>query len=81
MWKEKNRSVEIARSSRDERTVKFSVQVQSWSDKIESDPVMISRIFENPQSDPVLIRQYIIRYFYFASLGKRTIGTILPLAK
>ena len=35
----------------------FSVRVQSWSDKIESDPVLIHKIFENLKSDPVLIRQ------------------------
>ena len=32
----------------------FSVRVQSWSDKIESDPVLIRKIFENHLSDPVL---------------------------
>ena len=59
----------------------FSVRVQSWSDKIESDPVLICKIFENHQSHPVLICQCKIMYFYFASWGKRTTGTILPLAK
>ena len=44
----------------------FSVRVQSWSDKIES--------------DPVLIRQCKIMYFYFALWGKRTTGAILPFA-
>ena len=58
----------------------FSVRVQSWSDKIESHPVLIRKIFEN-QSDPVLIWQCKIMYFYFASWGRRTTGAILPLAK
>jgi len=58
----------------------FSVRVQSWSDKIKSDPVLIRKIFENHQSDPVLIRQCQIMYFYFASWGERTNGAILPLA-
>jgi len=66
---------------RDERTVKFFSRVQSWSDKIESDAVLIPKIFENHQSNPVLIRQGKIMYFYFASWGKRTTGAILPLAK
>ena len=35
------------------------------------------KIFENPQSDPVLIRQNKIMHFYFASWGKRTIQAIL----
>ena len=56
----------------------FSVRDQSWSDKIESDPVLIRRIFENHQSDPVLICQCKIMYFYFASWGKRTTWVILP---
>ena len=59
----------------------FSVRVQSWSYKIESDPVLIHKMFENRQSDPVLIRQCKIIYFYFASWGKRTTVAILPLAK
>jgi len=57
----------------------FSVQVQSCSDEIESDPVLIRKIFENHQSDPVLIRQCKITYFYFASWGKRTILEIFCL--
>ena len=36
----------------------FSVRVQSWSDEIESDPVLIHKIIENHQSDPVLIHQH-----------------------
>ena len=59
----------------------LSVRVQSWFDKIESDPVLIRKLFENHQSDPVLIRQFKIINFYFASWGKRTAGAILPLAK
>jgi len=55
----------------------FLVRVQSWSDKIESDPVLIRKIFENHQSDPVLK----IMYIRFASWGKATTGAILPLAK
>ena len=47
---------------RDERTVNFFI----------SSPVLIRKIFENHQSDPVLIRQYKIMCFYFASWGKRT---------
>jgi len=58
----------------------FSVRVQSWSDKIESDPVLIREILENHQSDPVLIHQCKIMHFYFASWGKRTIRAILPFA-
>ena len=57
----------------------FSVRVQSWSTKIESDPDMIRKTFENHQSDPVLIRQ--CKIMYFASWGKITTGTILPYAK
>ena len=59
----------------------FSVRVQSWSDEIESDPVLIRKIFENNQSDPVLIRQCKIMYFDFVSWSKRTTGAISPLAK
>ena len=59
----------------------FSVRVQSWSDKIESDPVLIHKIFENHQSDPVPIREGKIIYPYFASWGKRTTGAIVPFAK
>ena len=58
----------------------FSVRVLSWSDKIESDPILIHKIFENHQSDPVVIRQCKIINFSFASWGKRTAGAILPLA-
>ena len=56
----------------------FSVRVQSWSDKIESDPVLIRKIFENHQSDPVLFCQCKIMYLYFASWGKTTTGAIVP---
>jgi len=35
----------------------FLVRVQSWSDEIESDPVLIHKVFENHRSDPALIRQ------------------------
>jgi len=59
----------------------FLVRVQSWSDKIESDPVLIRKIFENHQSDPVLIRQCKIIHFSFASWGKRTAGAIFPWFK
>ena len=59
----------------------WNFSVQSWSNKIKSDPVLIRKIFENHQSDPVLIRQCKIMYFYFASWGKRTTGAILSLAK
>ena len=58
----------------------FSVRVQSWSDKIESDQVLIRKIFENHQSDPVLMRQCKIMYFYFASWGKISTRVILPFA-
>jgi len=34
----------------------FSVRLQSWSDKIESEPILIRKISENHQLDPVLIR-------------------------
>jgi len=43
--------------------------------------MLIRKIFENHQSDPVLIRQFKIMYFCFASWGKGTTGAILPLAK
>ena len=58
----------------------FSVRVQSWTDKIESDPVLIRKIFENRQSDPVLIRPCKIMCFYFASWTKTTMWAILPSA-
>ena len=35
------------------RLWKILVWIQSWSEKIESDPVLICNIFENHQSDPV----------------------------
>jgi len=41
--------------ARDERTVKFFSPSPVWSDKIESDPVLIRKMFENHQTDPVLI--------------------------
>ena len=59
----------------------FSDRVQSWSNKIESDPVLTHKIFENHQYDPVLIRQCKIMYLYFASWGKTTTGAIFSLAK
>ena len=53
---------------------------QKWADceifQSESSPDL--QIFENHQSDPVLIRQCKIMYFYFASWGKRTTWAILP---
>jgi len=58
----------------------FSVRVQSWSDKIESHPVLIRKIFENYQSDAVLIRQCKIMHFYFSSWSKETTRAILPFA-
>ena len=68
--------------TRDEWTVKFfSPSPVQPSDKIESDPVLIRKIFENHQSDPVLIRPCKIMHFYFASWSKSTTGAILPLAK
>jgi len=53
--------------ARDERTVKFFSPCPVLFDEIESDPVLIHKIFENYQSDPVLICQCKIMYFYFAS--------------
>ena len=47
----------------------FSIRVQSWSDEIESDPFLIRKIFENHQSNPVLICPCEKRYSYFASWG------------
>jgi len=41
----------------------FSVRVQSWSDKMESDPVLIRKTFKNHQSNPVLIRLCKIMHF------------------
>jgi len=54
----------------------FSVRVQSWSDKIQSDPVLIRKIFENHQSD----LSWSANVKSFKSF-KRTSGAILPLAK
>ena len=54
--------------NRDERTAKF----------FSPSPVLICKIFENHQSDPVLIHQCKIMYFYFVSWGKRTTRVILP---
>jgi len=42
--------------SRNGRTMKFFSSSPAWSDKIESDPGLIRKIFENHQFDPVLIR-------------------------
>ena len=56
--------VNLLQCTRDERT--FSVRVQSWSDEIKSDPVLIRKIFENHQSDPVLIGLCKKRYSHFA---------------
>jgi len=58
----------------------FLVRVQSWPDKIEYEPVLIRKIFENHQSDPVLIHQCKIIHFCFASWGKRSTQAILPFA-
>jgi len=58
---------EMSEHSGDERTVKFFSRSPVLSDKIESVPVLIRKIFENHQSDPVLIHQYQIMYLYFAS--------------
>jgi len=55
---------------RDEQTENISVRVQSRSAKIESDPVLFCKIFENHKSIPVLIRQYKTTYFYFSAWGK-----------
>jgi len=66
---------------RDERTVKFFSPSPDLSDKIKSNPVLIRKIFENHQSDPVLILPCKIMYFYFASRGKSTTGAISPSAK
>jgi len=63
---------------RDERTVKFFSPSPVL---IKLNPILIRKIFENHQSDSVLIRQCKIMYFHFASWGKRTTGAILPLAK
>jgi len=49
----------------------FSVRVQSWSAKVESDPVLIRKIFENHQSDPVLIRQYKTMYYILPHKAKQ----------
>ena len=35
----------------------FSVRVQPWPEKIESDPVLIRKILENHQPDLVQIRE------------------------
>jgi len=59
----------------------FSDRVQPWSDEIESDQVLIRKIFENDQSDPVLIHPCKIMSFYFAWCGKSTTEAILTSAK
>ena len=56
-------------------------QSKSNHDKIESDPVLICKIFRNHQSHPVLIRPRKIMNFYFASWGKSTTEAILLSAK
>ena len=43
-------------------------QSESSPDKIESDPVLICKIFENHQSDPDLIHQCKIMCIYFVSV-------------
>jgi len=58
----------------------FQFRVQCWSEKIESDPVLIRKIFENQRSDPVLICPCKIMYFHCASWGKNA-GAVLPSAK
>jgi len=68
--------------TRAERLWKFSVQVQSWSDKIDSDPVLIRKIFENHQSDPVLVHECkIICIFILPHEAKEILKVFLPLAK
>ena len=57
----------------------FSVRVQSWSAKVESDPVLTCKIFENHQSDPVLIRPYKTMYFILSHEANRLI--LLPFPK
>jgi len=52
---------------RDERTAKFFSPSPVLSDEIESDPVLIRKIFEILESDPVLVHQCKIMYFHFAS--------------
>jgi len=47
------------------------VHLWSWSEKIESYPVLIYKISKNHQYDPVLIRPSKTMYFYFASWGKK----------
>ena len=49
----------------------FSVRVQSWSAKVETDPALIGKIFENHQSDPVLIRPYKTMYFILPHEAKQ----------
>jgi len=44
--------------TRNEGTVKFFSPSPILIRKVESDPVLIHKIFENHQSDPVLIRPY-----------------------
>ena len=79
-WEQKQRAI-AQQASEMSGLWNVSLRVQSWSDKIESDPVLIGKIFNNQQSDPVLIRQCKFIHFSFASWDKRTAGAILPLAK
>ena len=62
--------IEDSMDSRDESTVKFSGPSPILSAKIESDPVLIRKIFENHQSDPVLAHPCKTKFYYFASWGK-----------
>ena len=59
----------------------FSVRVQSWSDKIESDPVLICKIFENHQSYPVLIRQSKFMFFLFCLMRKNNYSSYFAFSK
>jgi len=81
LWLDKNDSGESLTRAHQRWADCEIFQSESSPDKIESDPILIRKIFENHQSDSVLIRQCKIMYFHFASWGKRTTGAILPLAK
>ena len=62
----------IMKSSRGERTVKFFSPSLILICKIESDPVLICKIFENHQSDLVLIRPCQAMYFILLHEAKQT---------
>ena len=84
-WRQNSPSTGFASWSRidttkDERTVKFFSPSPVLIRYNWIRPVLIRKIFQNHQSDPVLIRQCKIMYFYFASWGKISTRAIFLFA-